>query len=178
MKTLIAGRMDGWMGIYWEQFARGFQENGWEAATFNSRGADLRGVVRKLLPGDEEARLRRRRTDALCKALAEYRPDLLLVHSLRFDFPAIKDAFHGRIVYWDIDGPSGSFDQASLPQLPGVDLFLTVSRPVLRRVREAEAIAVPAGYLAHGADPGFYRPGILTAAEQQRFATQIGRAHV
>lgn len=175
MKTLIAGRMDGWMGIYWEQFALGFQKNGDESMTHDSRGADPRGVVRKLLPGDAEERIRRKRTESLCKKLDAFAPDVLLVHSLRYDFPELRERFKGCIAYWDIDGPSGPFGDPELPQVQELDLFLTVSRPVLRRMREqdGDSVRIPTGYLPHGADIDFYSPGLLNAKERERFTAPM-----
>lgn len=163
--------MDGWMGIYWEQFARAFGGQGAACRTFDYRGADPRAFFRRILPGDSETLLRRRRTGALISALKGHRPDILLLHSMRFDLCALREAFEGSIVYWDIDGPAGPLGQGTLPSLEGMDLLLTVSRVVLRKLeKEAD---LPVRYLPHGADLDFYKPGPLSPALEKRFASPL-----
>lgn len=163
--------MDGWMGIYWEQLARAFEEKGAVCRTLDYRRADGRAFFRRIFPGDSETILRRRRTRALISATKEHRPDILLLHSMRFDLYTLREAFEGSIVYWDIDGPAGPLGRGALPSMEGMDLLLTVSRVVLRKLeKEAD---LPARYLPHGADLDFYKPGPLSPALEKRFASPL-----
>jgi glycosyltransferase involved in cell wall biosynthesis len=176
VKILLAGRMDGWMGIYWDQFAQSLVQSGVESQTFDYRAADPRGMLRKVLPGDAEDRIQAARTEALLDQVTNYGPDLVLTHSTRFLFPRIRDGFDGALFYWDIDGPAGPLAREEPPDLTAFDMILTVSRVIQRRLREHTTI--PVRYLPHAADLDFYSPGILTPDERKRFTapfTFLGR---
>jgi len=159
------------MGLYWEQFARGFRQAGHACRLFDYRRAGRRGLVRRLLGVRAEDRLRRARTRALGRVLGSDRPDVLLTHSLRFDFPDLREAFDGALVYWDIDGPAGPLAEPVDLASTHLDLLLTVSRPVLRR--HAGGSAVPVRYLPHGADLEHYRPGSTPEKRDRAFRSRL-----
>jgi spore maturation protein CgeB len=163
--------MDGWMGLYWGQFARGFRQAGHRCKLFDYRRAGPRGLVRRLLGARAEDRLRRARTKALCRAIESGWPDLLIIHSLRFDLPELRDFYRGALVYWDIDGPAGPLADAIALASTGFDLLLTVSRPIHRLY--SGRCAVPVRYLPHGADLEHYCPGPVPVGQDQAFRSPL-----
>jgi spore maturation protein CgeB len=169
MKVLLAARLDGWLGVYWQQVARGFAACGHACRLLDYRAADLSGFARKFLR-DPAAHIRRRRTEALIAAARAERPDLVLTHSFKYDFPALRDALEVPLAVWDIDGPAGAFSKGPSASERGIDLLLTVSKPVLRH---QQARGATVRYLPHGADLDVYAPGTPDAGEQRRFASAL-----
>jgi hypothetical protein len=169
MKVLLSARMDGWMGVYWSQVAEGFRAAGHECRVHDYRSADPFGYVRKLLR-NPFAHIQRRRTSALIAAARAFGPDLVLTHSFKYDFSALHDALDGTLAYWDIDGPAGPFARSMRAADVGIDLMLTVSKPVLR-LQQAHGGTVR--YLPHGVDLAAYAPGALDAGQQRRFASAL-----
>ncbi len=159
------------MGEYWNQVAKGFRQTDRECQTFDYRKAGSRSFLRKLLPGAAEERLRAQRSRGLLDAVNDFRPDIVLVHNARYDFAALREGFKGAIVYWDLDGPSGQIGGGDLPTAGCVDLLLTVSKPVLRALRQAGQFNC--GYLPNGVDIDDHRPAGVPPQQQRRFRSDF-----
>ncbi|MHC5211253.1 MAG: CgeB family protein [Planctomycetota bacterium] len=169
MKVLISARMDGWMGVYWSQVANGFRACGHECRMHDYRDADPAGFARKFM-ADPAARIRERRTSSLIAAARAWRPDIVLTHSFKYDFPALRDALDSTLVVWDIDGPAGGFAGSMSAGELGIDLLLTVSKPVVRRQAQLGATV---RYLPHGADLEVCAPGSAGPEQVRRFASAL-----
>ncbi len=165
------GRLDGWQGIHWQQVERAFQAHGHECRRFDYAGADLPGLVSRLLPGDPEEGLRQRRSDALIRGIRDYRATLVILHNHRFDMPRLRESTQATLAWWDVDGPAGALGSLDLSQDLLVDAVFTNSRPVLRELQEQNK--TPAFYLANGVDPDFYLPGSASEAEIRRFESRL-----
>ncbi len=131
----------------------------------------MRRLEARFLDHDVESQLRARRSAALLDAAKQAGSDTLLIHQLRFDMPALRSGFAGRIIYWDVDGPAGDLSQGRLPDGVEVDHIFSVSRPIVRALEESTT--TPAHYLPSGVSTQFYRPGTGTPDEEKRFGSAI-----
>lgn len=177
MRVLLAGRMEGWMQFHLSHLARGFRQEGVDCEIVNYRTSQLGALRRRVLGDSSEEVLGRRRTDALIGAARDYRADIVLTYRERFDFERLREATKAAIVFWDWDGMAGAPKNPDFPPEYGIDLVLTVSRPVERMLRERTR--VPVRYLPHGVDLDAYSPVEAAAADRLRFGaplTFVGRA--
>ncbi len=170
-KVLIVGRMDGWMAVYLSQLARGFSRAGAECLTFNYRKEGLRASLRRAISRQKELLLKEERTRRVAEAIKSFAPDIVLVNSARFDLPRIRAGMSGTLVFWDMDGPEGELVNDGFPWEGGVDLVLTVSRPLERRFSRSHR--VPVRYLPHGTDLDFYAPGSVSRQQYERFESPL-----
>lgn len=161
--------------MHWGQVAEAFRGIDCRCEHFDYHAADRRGIVRKLerkfFDVDVEAQLRARRTAALLDAAKRSKSQTLLIHHLRFDMSALRDAFPGKILYWDVDGPAGDLSEGRLPEGVEVDRIFTVSR-LTRRTLEKTG-STPIHYLPNGVSTEFYRPARPGAPEVGRFCSAL-----
>src|SRR5262245_25003287 len=115
-QVLIAGRMDGWMGLHLSQLARGFAaaDAPCDLLNYRDEGPSLLGL-RRLLLGKDEARVIARRTAKVLDALRRLSPAVFLTMSGRLDFAALREAYRGALVFWDMDGPAGALARGDFP---------------------------------------------------------------
>jgi glycosyltransferase involved in cell wall biosynthesis len=170
-KVLIVGRMDGWMAVHLAQLARGFEQAGAESRTFNYRERGLRMGLMRAFSREKELLLRTERTKRVLGAIRSFSPDIVLVNGGRLDLPRIRAGMKGTLVFWDMDGPEGELVNEGFPWENGVDLVLTVSRPLERRFSSPHG--VPVRYLPHGTDLDFYAPGSVSREQHERFAAPL-----
>jgi glycosyltransferase involved in cell wall biosynthesis len=171
MRVLLVGRMDGWMTFYLSQLEKGFLAAGAECRTHNYRKQGLGMMLKKALSLGTEASLKAERTNSVVEAVRAFLPDIVLTNSGRLDLTRIREALTGVLVYWDMDGPDGLLVDQAFPWADGVDLVLTVSRPLERRFSQSQGTLVH--YLPHGADLEFYSRGPVSETQHTRFAAQI-----
>ncbi|MDE0887648.1 MAG: glycosyltransferase [Myxococcota bacterium] len=170
-RFLLVGRTNGWQGLYWTALAEALRSVDCEAHIFDYAIGDTPGLLERILPGDAEARRRKRRTMALIAELRDVQPDVLLVHTLRFDLELLREAYLGTLVLWDLDGPAGFLEGGEVPESAGFDLVVSVSRATCRELVIQDS--VPVRYLPNGVSTANYRPGPLEYADRRRFGSSL-----
>jgi hypothetical protein len=172
MKICIVGRGDGWMGTHLSHFSDGFRSLGHEVLLADYRLWDKRGFDISALINPVSARIRRQ-TMQLKRLLAESKPHVLIVIPARpiFDYDSIRESFPGKIIFYDMDGPASSCFENGLEWIRKVDLLLSVSPVMAKRLVRSGFDNVE--YLAHGVDTNYYSPVSPSPEEKVRFGSPV-----
>ena len=172
MKILVVGRCDGWMGVHMEHVANGFRGLGHEVWLTH-----YPNLYRRPFPwlayrkGSQS--FRRRCTDGLLEEIRSRHPQtvILTLAHLVFDFARLREAFDGRLVFWDLDGPALPCYREGLDWIASLDLLATVSQVTRRTLQTAGYAQVT--YLPHGVDTRYYAPMALETAERRRLEAPV-----
>jgi glycosyltransferase involved in cell wall biosynthesis len=158
------------MGIYLSQLRQAFTAVGVQCRTLDYRRLSSLARLALLLGPDKESVVRSVRTKLLVAEIKAHSPNIVFTVTSRLDFPVLRSAFDGTMIYWDMDGPAGALVDPGFPWNDGIDLVLTVSRVMERGFHSGP---VPVRYLPHGVDPEFFSNGPVSSRDRRRFAASI-----
>ena len=165
MRVLMIGRMESWMKLHLEFFAKGFQDCGIEVRVLNYHAMErLFGFIK--LP---QAMKARRSFAHLKREIETFRPDVLLfVAALKFDPRQLREFFKGKIVFYDYDGIRALKDHSEL--LPFVDLLLTSDLGVISQFKAVQPNIL---YLPGAVDCQYFSPMTLTDQEMRLYGAPV-----
>ncbi len=160
------------MGTHLSHFSDGFRSLGHVVHVADYRLWDKRGFDLSALIHPDSARMRRQ-TMQLKRLLGELKPHVLVVVPARkiFDFDSIRESFPGKIIFYDMDGPASSCFENGLEWIRKVDLLLSVSPVMVKRLVRSGFDNVE--YLAHGVDTNYYCPISPSPEEKVRFGSPV-----
>jgi hypothetical protein len=172
MTILIVGRGDGWMGVHMGQVAEGFRRLG-HTVHFTHYPDFYRRPFPAWPRRKSSPAFRRACTRRLLDVIRTHRPQvvILALAHLIFDMPPLRQAFPGRLIFWDLDGPALPCYREGVAWTAHLDLLATVSQVTRRRLEAAGCANV--AYLPHGVDTAYYAPRELSAAERRRLGAPV-----
>jgi hypothetical protein len=170
MKVLLVTRLDGWWEGYAEQIVNAFSGCGVTCQTLDYQLAK-RGRLQRLWtrPNDDTV-LRRKRADLVIRAARAFQPDMILTHCRRLDFSRVREGTKRRLVFWDIEGPTGGIAQGDVPGDGSVDMLLSASSRIVRLHAD---LGIPIYYVPHAVDVDLHAPRTVAESQRRRFESPL-----
>lgn len=172
MLISIISRLDGWMGLHISHFSNGFVELGHNVDLVDYHSWDKRAFP--LLPGKSKESFRIKiQTNMLINYLRVKKPDIVIIIAANhmYDYKAVKDSYHGKIIFFDMDGPAAEFYKKDTSWINQIDMMLSVSRQTERTLAGMGYNNVR--YIPHGVDTNYYSPLEINDSEKLFYGSKL-----
>ena len=170
MKVLLVTRLDGWWEGYAEQIVHAFDGCDVVCRPLDYQRAKRGRLQRLWRKSSDDSDLRRRRAELVIREARDFQPDVILVHGRRLDFPRLRDGTEARIVFWDIEGPTGGIALGDVGMDGSVDMLLSASSRIVRLHAD---VGVPIHYVPHAVDVDLHAPRDLGERQRRRFGSPL-----